>query len=97
MNLHIIHKSASQQASATDALALIAADDAVIFIDDGIYNAIANSDYVQPFIGSAKHCYVIEAHAQARGIEKLDPHIQLIDMEKFVALSLAAKHNISWY
>lgn len=97
MNLHIIHKSASNHQSSNDALALISSEDSVIFIDDGIYNAIANTTISQRFSQTAKACYYIETHALARGITQLNTPFIAADMNDFVKLSLRAKNNISWY
>ena len=97
MNLHIIHKSASQHASAKNALSMITALDTVIFIDDGIYNTLNNTDIAKRFIQTKATLLLIEEHAIVRGIAHIHSNVKKIDMLDFVQLSLTAKHNISWY
>ena len=97
MNLHIIHKSAHSHASAQDALALINQQDAVILIDDGTYNAVADTQISQAFSAKSQHCYYLQEHAQARGLNTLSEHFKACSMSDFVNLSLSAKNNISWY
>ncbi|NRB41059.1 MAG: sulfurtransferase complex subunit TusB [Pseudomonadales bacterium] len=97
MNLHIIHKSANTHQSAHNALHLIHQDDYIILIDDGIYNAISQTDISQAYLNTAKRCFLLNEHALARGIENTDKNFTHITMAEFVELSLIANNNISWY
>ncbi len=96
MNCHIIHKSAAAHHSALDALPMINSDDVVIFIDDGIYNAI-HTDYLEQLVAQTQRIFALSEHALARGFSELSPCVEMINMPDFVRQSLSAEHNISWY
>ena len=85
MILHTINKPAAWQ----QCHELIAADDAVLLIEDGVYLALENP---------ALNCYVLEADASARGLEeKLGQSVSLATYSDFVRLSLEAEKVCAWF
>jgi sulfur relay protein TusB/DsrH len=87
MILHTINNS-----SALDkCLGLIARDDVVVLLEDGVYIAM-KSDRI------SANVYVIEADAKARGInQRLEPAATQIDYNQFVELSTQADKICSWF
>lgn len=97
MNLHIIQTSAGQQQSSTNAIALIQPTDKVIFIDDGVYNTLAETSVAEKFIQTGAQCLVLEEHLLSRGFQNCHQRIKKTSMSEFVTHTFNAKHNISWY
>lgn len=99
--LHTINKSTFSTADVATYLERLNTGDAVIFIEDGAYNAVSSS----PIASSIQNCavqnisfYVIENDLLARGLEnKLLDAIKPVDYLTFVRLSAHHNNIISWY
>jgi len=96
MILHMISKSPYQHSAFTDACTVVSQDDAILFIEDGIYAALPSSPYLEQLKKLGCECYVLAQHAEARGAT-LDASIQAITLPQMVALTLQYSKTISWY
>lgn len=90
--LHIINRSPFQSSSLTSCLRLSTANDALLFIEDGVYAATTALQLPTHLL-----CYALQTDVIARGIEhKLAKHIQLIDYPDFVDLTVSYSHIQTW-
>ena len=87
MQLHIIQQSHD----VFSVLECLQADDALLFIHDGVYNLLRHKALLEqqaPFFALAEDLSL-------RGIAA-PAHVKPITMDEFVQLSLKAQHCVSW-
>lgn len=92
MTLHLIQKSPFQTSVLTDCLNIIAEDDSILFMQDGIYSlqhAALN--------GIKNTAYALQDDLTARGILNCRPSCQAISYQEFVAICSQHEHTISWF
>ena len=97
MILHTVNKSPFQQTTLAQCIERCANNDAIILLEDGVYGALQSNPQADQL--SAITCFAIEADIQTRGLSTvtLIREIQLIDFERFVALSCHYSLVMSWY
>ena len=85
MILHTVNKSPTRSNTLSMCLQFIAASDAIVLLEDGVYGAM---DTQQSLIASTTHpVYVIAADVKARGIgDRLHTRVTVIDYLRFVEL-----------
>lgn len=92
--LHLINKPLLSTASS---LLLVQAMDVILWLEDGVYNAVSNNPVCEQLLQRKITCYALADDVHARGIlQQLHPTIHLMTDEAFVDLSLAHSSNISW-
>ena len=106
MILHTVNKSPFTSHTLSDCLNVAGQDDAILFIENGVYSAVTSPlglaehlGTIERMIANGTQFYVLEADLQARGIE---PHtvannIKSINDEGFVSLASSARAVQSWY
>lgn len=99
MTLHIINRSPFQHSALRECLEVISEDDAVIFIEDGVYaasSALFEGAHELARVMENERIYALREDILARGI-KHQEKINIIEIDGFVAL--CAKHNPiqSWF
>jgi len=96
--LHIVNQSPFTSTVIKQCLERLHQDDAIIFLEDGIYCAMQQQPFAQQ-IKLLPQCYALKNDVQARGIntDQLLTNIALIDYSEFVALSIQFPLNQSWY
>lgn len=98
--LHIVNKSAFTSSVAQTCLDHCSHQDAVIFIENGVFNAIDSSPIKDSIISlqSSVKFFVLTEDLVARGLSnKILSGIQSIDYKGFVALSVEHSPVQSWY
>jgi len=92
--LHLVRGSAFNDQNLSQCLSLANKEDAIIFIDDGVYNlahSLLSKNENQHF-----SFFVIEHHFVARGLKNQSNNIKSITMNELVALALTYKQTITW-
>ncbi|QDP01359.1 sulfurtransferase complex subunit TusB [Thalassotalea sp. PS06] len=92
-NLHIIRSSGFTHGKLQQCLATVIDDDAILLIDDGVYNL--NHPELLKVIGS-RPLFALEEHVIARGLTPSRSEVKYCDYNKFVALTLDADKVITW-
>jgi tRNA 2-thiouridine synthesizing protein B len=101
MILHTLNKSPFTHAALSDATALIAADDALLLMEDGVYALLpdsAASTALHALLQRGIKLYAIEADVRSRGIAKSAiPAAKQIGYDEFVTLTTQYTSVQSWY
>ena len=100
MLLHIMSSGLNQQQVLQRCLALTAAGDAVLFIEDGVYWATKAVQATTTLETASKgtQFYVLKEDLKARGIEEhIGPEAVQIDYLGFVKLTEKYERSVSWY
>lgn len=100
--LHIVNKSAFSSNSVQTCLDHCNHQDAVIFIENGVFNAIASSPVMEiiNLLQAEKqvHFFVLIEDVTARGLlNKTLSNIQMVDYKGFVTLTVDHSPIQSWY
>lgn len=95
--LHTVNKSPFSSTVLKQCLDRTSNNDTIVLLEDGVYGALSTHAY-STVLGT-QHCYAIEHDIIARGIHSqiLLPHIQLINYDAFVALTIEHELTQSWY
>lgn len=95
--MHTLNAS-PRSAAFNDCLRVIAQDDALLLIGDGVYAAKAKADTgAAPLLASGAEIYVLAADAKAAGISDFIEGTTCVDMGGFVALSERFPRQQAWY
>lgn len=94
MTLHIITRSDSQSQSIYHCLSFIGKNDALLFIEDGVY-CILNNPLRRELLNKSVRCYYLEADMEARGLSAGD-NVQTIDYNGFVTLTENHHPSQTW-
>jgi tRNA 2-thiouridine synthesizing protein B len=96
--LHTVNKSPFSSTVLKQCLDRFGKGDAIVLLEDGIYGALTNHAYA-PLLKKLQCCYVLEKDVLARGLNPsmLLANVELINYEKFVALTVTYKLSHSWY
>lgn len=96
--LHIVNKSPFSHSCLADCLRLCDAQASILLIEDGVYAALANSEWASQMIGKADHVYVLAGDSAARGLtDKMAADIIGVDYAGFVQLCCDHHRIYSWY
>ncbi len=100
MLLHTVNKSPLTHQTLSDCLTYATAGSSVLLIEDGVYGALENtqaSHLIKDALSAGINVYVLEADAQARGLQQLISGIKKIDYAGFVALVAQHSNTQSWF
>lgn len=98
MILHTVNKAPLSSDCLTSCLRIIAAGDALLLIEDGVYGADHHQQGRFDGLDPGIPLYVLQADVEARGLmERLSPRFQLVDDAGFVDLSIRYAKMQSWY
>lgn len=93
--LHLISKSPSASDALAACLRVLAEDDAILLIEDGVYAALAGTATSRTLAGIAS---ALAADVEARGIqERLEAGIDRVDDHGFVDLCTRCDRVMSWF
>lgn len=98
--LHIVNKSPFTHMTIQSCLDHCSSQDSVIFIEDGVLNALTSSPYaerINAMHNAGTNFYVLSEDVTARGIAELSEIIEKIDYVGFVRLSISHSPIQSWY
>ncbi len=96
MVLHTLN-AAPSSAAFRDCLKLVAPDDAVVLLGDGVYAALEGTAACDELRAAAAALFVLRADAQLAGIESPADGFGLIDMDDLVALTERFERQLAWY
>lgn len=98
MILHTVNKSGFSNLLLEECLRTVQASDAILLIEDGVYNALQTSAVVAQ-AESACTWYVLADDAKARGLQPEQCHaaIQWVDYAGFVTLTEQHSSICSWF
>ena len=98
--LHSINKSPMNSTALTTCLKSISEKSAIIFIEDGVYAALASLSHKINLGDNSPSikCYVLEPDIQARGLstDKLNQQIEIIGYIEFVDLVTEFDGFVAW-
>ena len=106
MILHTVNKSVFDNSALGDCLRVVATNDAVLLIENGVYGALNSSQseptHVESILelsAAGTRFYALQADCQARGLadSALLSAVQITDDAGFVALAAEASAIQSWY
>lgn len=96
--LHTINKSPYSHQCLAECLRVCGTDDAVLLIQDGVYAALADSEWVNQLRGKTAAIYVLQPDAAARGLtDRIAPAIKTVDYAGFVQLCCDHPNLLAWY
>ena len=76
---------------------LISAQDAVLFWQNGVIIACQNNPILNMVLQNTQHCYVLDSDISARGLkERIDPRVEIINMQQVVDLTVNYYPQINW-
>ncbi|CAH0990109.1 Protein TusB [Sinobacterium norvegicum] len=92
MTLHIVSKSPYQSDCLSNCLNVIADDDILLLIEDGVY--ADTGDWQQSLASINATVLILDNDSQTRG---LTPSFDTVDYPGFVTLSCDTPRSISWF
>ena len=99
--LHTVNKSPFEKNTLDTCLRLARAGSCVLFIEDGVYGALNNTEFTARVKKAMrdKKFYALSADLNARGIEhkQLINGIEIIDYHGFVELAVKCDKVQSWF
>lgn len=96
--LHTINKSPYSHQHLADCIRVCNADDAILLIEDGVYAALADGDWINSLSTKFSAIYALQADIAARGLaDRLAANINLIDYAGFVQLCVDHPKMMAWY
>jgi tRNA 2-thiouridine synthesizing protein B len=96
MVLHTLSASPASPAF-DDCLRLLAREDAVLLMGDGVYAALAGTPALESLLRSGATVHLLQADAAAAGILEAPAGTKTVDMEGFVALTERYARQLAWY
>ena len=96
--LHTINKSPYSHQCLADCLRVCATDDTILLIEDGVYAALAGSEWVKQLLAKTAAVAVLQPDAAARGLNnRLASEITTVDYAGFVQLCSEQPNMLAWY
>ena len=76
---------------------LISAQDAVLFWQNGVIIACQNNPILNAVLQNTQLCYALDSDISARGLrERIDPRVEIINMQQVVDLTVNYYPQINW-
>lgn len=95
--LHIVNQSPFRRSCLADCLRVCDPQAYLLLIEDGVYAAIADSEWAQRMFEKTQHVYVLDADVAARGLtDKVAANIISVDYAGFVQLCCEHTASHSW-
>ena len=96
--LHIVNQSPFTRSCLADCLRVCDAQAALILIEDGVYAALADSEWAQRMVEKTGKVYALDVDVAARGLTgKIATSIISVDYAGFVQLCCEHPTSHSWY
>lgn len=98
--LHTVNKFGLTSSALDSCLRVALPGDAILLLEDGVYNVVGERDRRAPTGGSAGvRVYALKEDLKARGIaqDSLPASIEPITYAEFVALVCEHKKSVSWF
>lgn len=98
MLLHTINKSPFSHSALSDCLRLCSDDATIVLIEDGVYAALADAQWIEKISARCSNIYALAPDIAARGLsERIAGAVKLIDYVGFVELCCTHSTIQSWY
>lgn len=98
MLLHTINKSPFSHSALSECLRLYADDAAIVLIEDGVYAALADTEWVVRIAACCSKIYALAPDITARGLDgRIAGVVNIIDYAGWVELCCAHTTIQSWY
>lgn len=95
MILHTVNKSARLNTCLQECLSVCGPDDAILFLEDGVYSAVATDQLVLP---QTLTLLALEPDLICRGLrDRIDDRVTVISDLDFVRLATEYDKVVSWY
>lgn len=96
--LHTINKSPYSHQSLAECLRVCGADDVIILIEDGVYAALADGEWIKTIAAKTAAIYALQPDIAARGLsDRTASQINAIDYAGFVKLCAEQTNMLAWY
>jgi tRNA 2-thiouridine synthesizing protein B len=96
--LHIVNRSPFSHSCLADCLRVCGEHASILLIEDGVYAALADSEWLSRLAAETNRIYVLDADVAARGLgEKISANISRVDYTGFVQLCCEHSSTHSWY
>lgn len=96
--LHTINKSPYSHQHLADCLRVCSAEDVILLIEDGVYAALADSEWTKSIAAKVSKIYVLQADVDARGLGKrIATEANSISYDGFVQLCIEQPKMLAWY
>lgn len=96
--LHIVNRSPFASSCLADCLRICRAPAGILLIEDGVYAALADGQWLQRMQEKTPHIYVLAADVAARGLAgRIAAAASSVDYAGFVELCCEYPATHSWY
>lgn len=96
--LHIVNRSPFSHRALADCLRTCDAATGILLIEDGVYAALEDGEWLARMRDKTAKLYVLSADVAARGLgERIGDAVQAVDYDGFVALCCEYPATHSWY
>ena len=96
--LHIVNQSPFNRSCLADCLRVCNSQAAILLIEDGVYAARADGEWVRRIFAKTRRVYALDADITARGLNgKIAADIVSVDYDGFVRLCCEYSSTHSWY
>jgi tRNA 2-thiouridine synthesizing protein B len=96
--LHIVNRSPFSHSCLADCLRVCDERSSILLIEDGVYAALTNSEWLSRLLAQTNRVYVLDADVAARGLgEKIAGAVSRVDYAGFVQLCCEHSSTHSWY
>ena len=98
MLLHTVNKSPWHSEALRSCLRATQQGCIILLLEDGVYAARAGTDSAASITAlPGVRCFALGADVEARGLQQLEPGIELANFDDFVRLSTECHAVQSWY
>lgn len=96
--LHTINKSPYSNQALADCLRVCSVDDVVLLIEDGVYAALVNSEWIKSLLAKVPAVYALQPDLTARGLnDRIAVEVKTVDYIGFVQLCVDQPKMLAWY
>ena len=97
--LHVVNRSPYESSVLAACVSRLGTGDALLLIQDAVYASLSGTKGAE-VLGAAcgASIYVLGPHLDARGLSRMPlvKEVSVVDFDRFVDLTLAYDHSISW-
>ena len=98
MLLHTINKSPFSHSALSECLRLCSDDATIVLIEDGVYAALADTEWIVRIAARCNKIYALAPDIAARGLhDRIAAIVNIIDYDGFVELCCTHTTIQSWY
>lgn len=96
--LHIVNRTPFAHSALADCLRICDAAAGIVLIEDGVYAALADGEWLDRMREKTQNLYALSADVAARGLaDRIGAAVRVVDYAGFVALCCEYPRTHSWY